>query len=197
MVIKPQVPHYNYEQIRSRANAFLSKYNPAGVIPAPIEEIVEFGLHIDIIPIPGLQTALEIDGFISSDFRSISVDEFVMKKRARRYRFTLAHEIAHLWLHKEILSAFNFNTLKGWARFQTEIDVEAYGWLEYQANAFAGLVLAPKEALASRRAGCQQQIRQEGLTPDTEAAEFYLVEMLAREFNVSAGVIEKRLSKDR
>ncbi len=197
MAIKIDPPHYSYEQIRSRANGFLAKHNPTGAIPVPIEEIAEFSLHLNIIPIPGIQNALEIDGFMSSDFKSISVDQFVMEKRETRYRFTLAHEIGHLVLHQEILSQFNFNTLDGWKQFQTDIDIEAYGWLEWQAYSFGGLVLAPREALASRRVICEQQISQEGLTPTSEAAQFYVVKMLARDFNVSEAVIEKRLYKDK
>jgi len=92
---KIEVPYLSYEQIRARANDFLSQYNPSGIIPVPIEEIIEFALKINIVPIPGLQKALETDGFISSDFSTISVDQFVLEERERRYRFTLAHEIGH------------------------------------------------------------------------------------------------------
>jgi len=197
MAIEVKVPNYSYEQIRNHANAFLAQYHSTGVIPVPIEEITEFSLHLNIIPIPGIQTALEVDGFISSDFRSISVDQFVMERRERRYRFTLAHEIGHLWLHQEVLSKFRFDTVEGWKKFQKEIDIESYNWLEWQAYAFGGLVLAPKEALASRRAICKQLVSKEGLSPETEAAQFYISKMLARDFNVSEAVIEKRLQKDR
>lgn len=197
MAIEIDVPRYGYEQLRSRANLFLAKYNPKGVIPVPIEEITEFSLGLNIIPIPGLQSALEIDGFLSSDFRSLSIDQFVMERRERRYRFTLAHEIGHLWLHKDIFSKFKFSTLEGWKQFQTKIDVESYSWLEWQAYAFAGLVLAPKEPLASRRVICERQFSKEGLSPGTEAAQYYLCKMLANDFNVSESVIEKRLLKDK
>jgi len=197
MTIKLEVPIYSYEQVRNHANGFLAKFNPTGVIPVPIEEIAEFSLRLNIIPIPGIQDALEVDGFISSDFRSISVDQFVMEKRVRRYRFTLAHEIGHLWLHGQVFSKFNFNTVSDWKKFQAEMDVNDYRWLEFQAYAFGGLVLAPREALAARRAIYEQQIEKEGLVPSTEAAQFAVNRMLGSEFNVSPGVIEKRLAKDK
>jgi hypothetical protein len=197
MTIKLKIPVLSYEQIRNHANAFLSKYNATGVIPVPIEEIAEFSLHLNIIPIPGIQNSLEVAGFISSDLRSISVDQFVMEKRVTRYRFTLAHEIGHLWLHSEIFAQLKLNTVEEWKKFQTEMDVNDYRWLEFQAYAFAGLVLAPKEALASRRVICEQQIEKEGLSPATEAAQYAIHRMLASEFNVSAEVIERRLQKDK
>jgi len=197
MAIKLKVPIYSYKDLRGKADAFLAKYNPTGVIPVPIEEIAEFTLELNIVPIPGLQDALEVCGFIASDFRSITVDQFVMERREKRYRYTLAHELGHLWLHRDIFEKLNFHSIEEWKTFQKDVDVGDYGWLEYQAYAFGGLVLASREPLASHRATCEQTIKNEGLDPTTEAAQFYVVEMLTRIFNVSRDVIEKRLAKDR
>lgn len=69
------VPVLSYENIRVHARKFLSKYHPSQKVPVPIEEIIEISFKIDIIPIPGLQQVLEIDGFISSNLKEISVDE--------------------------------------------------------------------------------------------------------------------------
>lgn len=197
MAIKLKVPHYSYKDLRGKANAFLAKYNPTGAIPVPIEEIAEFTLGLNIIPIPDLQDVLEIAGFIASDFGSITVDQFVMERRERRYRFTLAHELGHLWLHQELFAQLNFHSIDDWKKFQKEVDAEDYGWLEWQAYAFGGLVLVPREPLASHRATCEQLVKAEGLDPTTEAAQWYIVEMLTERFNVSREVIEKRLAKDR
>jgi hypothetical protein len=197
MADKLGIPRLSYNQIRKQADAFLAKYNPAGTIPVPIEEIAEFELGLNIIPIPNLQGLLEIDGFISSDLRSITVDEFVLERRVRRYRFTLAHEIGHLWLHGDIFRALNFKNIDEWKKFQTEIDTEDYSWLEYQGYAFGGLVLAPAAPLGSQKALCEQDARREGLTLETEAANLYICTMLAKIFNVSEAVIEKRLNKDK
>ena len=196
MAIKIRVPYHNYEQIREIANGFLSKYNHNGTIPVPIEEIVEFSLHLNIIPIPGLQDATEVESFISSDLTCINIDKFILEKRVRRYRFSLAHEIGHLVLHKDIFAEFKFDSIEGWKRFQTEIDSESYGWMESQAYSFGGLVLAPREALASRKRMCEERIEREGLDPHTEAAQFLVCDMLAGEFNVSKPVIDKRLQRD-
>ena len=195
--IKVEVPHYSYEQIRAQADAFLAKYNSNSAIPIPIEQIAEFEFKLNIIPIPGLQDSMEVCGFISSDFQSINVDQFVMERREKRYRFTLAHELGHLWLHQKIFQKFNFHSIADWKSFQKEIDAEDYGWIEYQAYAFGGLVLVPRAPLASHRSTCEQLIKKEGLDPTTEPAQCYVVEMLTRIFNVSREVIEKRLAKDK
>ena len=187
----------SYEQIREEADRFLAIYNQKGVVPVPIEEIVEFSFKINIIPVPGLQRTLEVDGFISSDLKSITVDQFVMEERVPRYRFTLAHELGHAWLHKDILQDFNFDSVDTWKNFQIEMSEEDYGWLEFQAHAFAGLVLVPKEPLAIRKEALQNRIKANGLDPTTEAAQLIMNRSLAVDFNVSPGVIERRIPKDR
>jgi hypothetical protein len=70
-------PFLPYRDLRRRAADFLRTRHPAATIPVPIEEIVEFRFHIDIIPVPGLQDAFEVDGFIASDLTNITVDAFM------------------------------------------------------------------------------------------------------------------------
>lgn len=65
-------PILSYRELRRRAGDFLRTHHPAGIIPVPIEEIVEFRYRIDIIPVPGLQDVFEVDGFISSDLKAIT-----------------------------------------------------------------------------------------------------------------------------
>lgn len=72
-----KAPYYSYEDLRREADKFLGEYHPAGTIPVPIEQIVEFQFRVDIVPTPGLHQLLERDGFITSDLREIWVDQFV------------------------------------------------------------------------------------------------------------------------
>ena len=106
-------PVRSYDDIRRRAADFLRTCHPAGTIPVPIEELVEFRYRIDIIPIPGLQGVFEVDRFISSDLKAITVDAFVYEHRPGRYRFTLAHELAHWVLHRRIFQAHRFRRVSG------------------------------------------------------------------------------------
>lgn len=190
------VSRLSYEQIRAQADNFLARYNPSKKIPVPIEEIVEFSLGLNIIPLPDLQKTFDIVGFISSDFKSINVDKFVLENRERRYRFSLAHEVGHFWLHKDCLSTFTFNSIEEWKRFEFSIDDESNAWLEFQANSFGGLVLVPKEHLASCKKSLEEQIRKAGMDSTTDAAQLIVAERLAVEFNVSKEVIDRRLQKD-
>lgn len=49
-----EIPIISYEDIRNSADNFLKQYHPSREIPVPIEEIIEFQMGLDIVPIPGL-----------------------------------------------------------------------------------------------------------------------------------------------
>ena len=196
MANKIPVPHLSYEQIRTKADSFLAQYNPGKKIPVPIEEIVEFSLGLNIIPLPDLQKTYDTVAFISSDFKSINVDKFVLENRERRYRFSLAHEVGHFLLHKDCLSAFTFKSIEEWKTFQCDIDDESNGWLEFQAYSFGGLVLVLREPLALCKTSLEEQIRKTGMDATTDAAQEIVSERLAIKFNVSKEAIDKRLQRD-
>jgi len=107
------------DEINSDVESFLSSYHSSFSFPIPIEEIIEFKLGIDIISIPGLKDSAEtagfdIDAFISSDFKSITVDRHIQYNVPNRYRFTLAHEIAHMVLHGYLYAQFDFSNSDEW-----------------------------------------------------------------------------------
>lgn len=193
------VPHHSYEQLRRRANDFLRTYHAKGTIPVPIEEIIEFTFRFDIVPVPGLHKSFEVDGFISSDLRTITVDEFVYESRPGRYRFTLAHELGHAILHKRVFQKARFSKASEWKRFVKEIDEETYGWLEWQAYAFAGLILVPSLPLKQSLDQARRLAIRRGLSSskiENDVARFVIAAWLAKRFDVSSQVIEKRLDKD-
>ncbi len=192
-------PSYlSYEGLRRRAGDFLRTHHPAGTIPVPIEEIVEFHYRMDIIPLPGLQEAFEVDGFISSDLKAITVDAFVYEHRPGRYRFTLAHELAHAVLHRRIFQACRFRRVEDWKRFQREMDEEDRRWLEWQAYAFAGLILVAEDPLRIEYQKAVRAASRVGLALKKagDVARSYVADWLARRFEVSPQVIERRLDKD-
>jgi len=49
-----EAPYFSYEQLREQADGFLDRYHHSRVIPVPIEEIVEFSMGLDVVPVPGL-----------------------------------------------------------------------------------------------------------------------------------------------
>src|SRR5271155_3958453 len=110
-VVAPYLP---YGKLRTEAANFLARYHSSGELPIPIEKIVEFKLGLDIVPVPGLQDEFDIDAFITSDLTEIRVDRFIQEHRPARYRFSLAHEVAHLVIHQEVFKELAFSTISEW-----------------------------------------------------------------------------------
>ncbi|RJR17601.1 MAG: ImmA/IrrE family metallo-endopeptidase [Nitrospiraceae bacterium] len=200
-----QPPILSYEKINTYAENFLSNYGIDNELPVPIEKIVEFKLGIDIIPFPDLQRTFDIEGFISGDLKSIYVDEYIYNNRLARYYFTLAHEIGHYVIHKDLMENIRPLSVAAWKEFIDRVDDEAYGWLEYQAYAFGGLLLVPRKFLFKHfreqiKAMMQkiEFVRSQDL-PKASYQE-YVIEMIAgnliKSYDVSIGVLKRRIIKE-
>lgn len=134
--------------IRESALGFLKRYHPKDTIPVPIEEIVEFDLELDIIPVPGLKKNHGIDGALSQDFSQIYVDDYTLENIPKRHRFTLAHEVGHFVLHKTDIENGEIETFEDWLDYVKTIS--GFGdWFETQAHIFAGYVLMPSHHFES------------------------------------------------
>lgn len=199
MVNDIKIPFFSYEEIRNRADDFLRQYHPSRKIPVPIEEIIEFQMNIDIFPIEGLHTILDVDGFTISDLSTICVDDFVYKSRPGRYRFTLAHEVGHIVLHRNIYLNASFHNIQEWKDFINSISDKDHSWLEYHAYTFGGLVLVPGEHLIRLTEFYVNRIQKEdiSLRENWDFAWDRIADQLAKDFEVSTQVIEKRLGKDK
>ena len=197
-----EVPYYSYADIKTRAYGFLRKYHSSLELPIPIEEILEFEFKINIVPLPGLHRDHEIDGFISSDLTTISVDEYVYESRPGRYRFTLAHEAGNIILHEKYLKAHTFSLINEWKEFTQSISPREYSFLEGHANNFAGLILVPPTQLrklfgesvsAAEKAGLP--LKHNADISDTTVQ--YIIADLAKKFHVSKDPVRIRLEKDK
>ena len=188
------VPFISYDSIAKKADVFLGKYHPSRTVPVPIEEIIEFELRINIVPLPGLHRDFDLDGFIASNLKEISVDESASEAYPSRYRFTLAHEIGHIFLHKKIFQQATFSTFAEWKKFGNSIPEKDYGWLEWQANIFAGHVLVPQEDLEKLTAKAVKKLAGFGISikDSRDYAWEVIAENIAKDFEVSKDVIEKR-----
>lgn len=193
-----QIPIHSYEDLRKKADEFLATYNPSGAIPVPIEEIVEFDFGINVVPVLGLQREFEVEGFTSSDLKNIYVDEYVYTDYLNRYRFTLAHEIGHIILHRNLYNTNRISSIAGWKEFINSMTEEEHGWLEYQGYAFAGLVLVPRESLIKHTSELVKKIKGKkiSLEHNWDFAWELIIAHLRKAFQVSSSVIEKRLDKD-
>ena len=85
-----------------------------------------------------------------------------------------------------------------WKQFQREVDKADYDWLEYQAYAFAGLVLAPTGHLKAQFQSAANAAERIGFSRQGEPEAFYeyVIETLREVFEVSDAVIAKRLRSE-
>jgi hypothetical protein len=198
MAIQLKVPYRDYKDLRNAADRFLKEYYPDGNIPVPIEKIVDNDFGVNVVPIPGLLECLDTDAFLSSDLVDIYIDEFVYKSRPKRYRFSLAHEIAHVILHEDCYKLLRVNSIDDWKARVSEFPPKEYGWMEWQANCLAGLILVPANPLRRSFEQAKAAIASVGLklTSAKDAARDAAFGYIAREFDVSSSVIEKRVDYD-
>jgi Zn-dependent peptidase ImmA (M78 family) len=189
----------SYDDLRRLAEEFLEEFHEERTLPVPIEEIVEFDFEIEVVPMEGILDDLEVDAFLTSDLNQIYVDAFVLKHRYRRFRFSLAHELAHHELHRPLYEGTRIRSVRDWQAVQDSISEDDYAWFEFQANSLAGLVLAPTAELADQYRAAVRAAQEAGLSDETlksEAGKAHIARWLADQFEVSELVIEKRMEKD-
>lgn len=106
--------------------------------------------------------------------------------------------MGHITLHSDIYQTHKFKTSKEWKDFINSIPDKDHSWLEYQAYAFAGLVLVPAEHLDSLTSDCVKKVKGEGISisDNWDFVWERIADYLAKEFQVSSQVIDKRLNKD-
>ena len=180
------------EKIKRKADLFREKFWDDS-IPVDIERIIDLKLEIDIIPLPDLG-----DAFISSDWKSIYVDRNkYLNGIQNRLRFSLAHEIGHFILHKEIYNSFKITSLEKFYQFIAEIPGEQYGFLETQANIFANFLLVPRNKLAVEKEKRLKDFESVLDNIDQRLVYSYLAEPISKTFGVSSEVIEIALNERR
>jgi Zn-dependent peptidase ImmA (M78 family) len=122
-------------------------------VPVGVLECIEIGLRIDVIPFPDLFSKYSVDAAVTPDFRGIYVDrnsyEAIEGKPPwmfNRLRFSLAHELGHIVMHKEIVKGVEFKSLEDFWNFARKYTRNKYT-LEWEANEFAGRLIVPIERL--------------------------------------------------
>ncbi|HHT9120992.1 MAG TPA: ImmA/IrrE family metallo-endopeptidase [Candidatus Hypogeohydataceae bacterium YC41] len=205
MATLPSVPWLNYEQIRIKADSFLEKHHPSKTIPIPIEEIVEFKLELDIVPLPGLRN-IDVDGFMYSDLSAIAIDQTIVEHvNPSRYRFTLAHEIGHLVLHSQLYRDSNIRNIRSYLEFVRNLPQPFLDKAEWEAYCFAGLVLVPRGPLKSRAKRIAKDVAEiiselpnkAKAEENTNLLRDIVEKEIAKVFKVSQPVISKRVGYDK
>jgi len=142
-----KVGFLSYRQIGKISADLLNTHNLGEKIPIDIEKLLDNIFQINIITFHDLYKVFDINAFTSSDLEKIYIDEYLHSYLEPQYRFTLAHELGHIILHKIFYEQFKIKDIDSYVNFINNIDYKEYGYLEYQANCFAGCFLVPSNHL--------------------------------------------------
>jgi Zn-dependent peptidase ImmA (M78 family) len=141
--------------------------------PIPVERIAEReGLDIRLAPYEG-----DLSGALVRTDREAFIGVNSHHHPNRR-RFTVAHELAHFFLHKGMRLHIDKNI---WVNWRDDESSKAVQWTEIQANQFAAELLMPTALL-------RRDVDRLGRIDD------HLVQFLARKYRVSSQAMDIRLN---
>lgn len=187
-----RIPYLANEEIRRRADEFRARYW-GDKIPVDVELIAERAFNLLIIPVPDLKRQTDTEAFLSGDLRELVYDQ---NSPEVRVRFSIAHEIGHIVLHRHIISRFRPASIDEWKELQRTMPDAIWGRAEYQAREFAGRLLVPVNNLIEALKILQPQIaKARQISPDLEVPVIrdLVSPRLAKTFFVSDDVIKRRM----
>jgi len=194
------VRYFSPEALERKAQEFLAAHHASLTIPVPIEEIVEFKLGLNIIPFPDLSKRFDVDGFLTFVPDSIYVDQGQLETQETRYRFTLAHEVGHWILHRDLYADAEVHNLEGYFKAYGELDDDALKDFEFQARNLGGRILLPEARCVAAAKAALPNARQMAAKAGQGANEKLVCGAIARlvadQFKVSHQVAETRLWGD-
>lgn len=197
-----KAPFIPKERIWQEADRLRAAHPAGRELPVKVLDLAEFDLHLDLVPVDRLREELDIDALLMGDRKSILVDKraFMSPRLEYRLRFSVAHEIGHFILHRDIYSGLQHATAADWFDYISAIPEVEYGWVEWQAYEFAGRLLVPPEPLREAFQITIQSAQAAGysdwLAAD-EAALDYIATRIAPKFGVSVEVVAKRLRAEK
>lgn len=203
------LPYIPTDKIALAAEEFLEEHGHHNIVPVDIEILIEKNLDIHIVPKLDLQRRYDIEGFTLSDWSEIWIDQRIYLDVETRCRFTLAHEVGHYILHKEILddaiTKANVHDIDSWVDFIIGMEPCIYSRFEQQSYIFAGMLLVPRrkllESFNQHLSSITDMIR-EAQSVGVSRSDYIssaidrICTLIAPEFNVSIGVISRRIQTD-
>lgn len=113
--------------------------------------------------------------------------------------FGLAQELAHRLLHRKLWRQIQFQDIASWKAAVTDsIPEREYGYVEFHANFFAGLVLVPAQDLEGEFRSSVERAKEAGVDvmDENSGARDLIESYVARQFQVSRDVVHRRLDAD-
>ncbi len=193
------------EQVWQKIEELRAQYDLLKEDRTPIDvfTFLEVDLRLDAISFDSLTAKYRGEAAIKADFTGIYLDAEQYKLMERgpdwklaRLRFTVAHELAHFFLHRDLPQKENFASLPDFARWNENYGGKKYT-VEQEANEFAGRLLVPENRLNA--AFDEFALDAEKLVPNfmqSGSLRDKFSEKVAPRFGVNSQVIAIRLDRD-
>lgn len=190
------------QELCKHADEMRSKYWQENLLPIDMEKIIELRIGLEIEPRLGLLSMIDMDAWLKIDLSGIVVDydSYMNEKYANRLRFSLAHELGHYLLHRDIYSTLPFNSVEDWKNFMINVPETEYAGFEWQANQFAGRFLVPYDILEIKVKEAIEMIKQQNLVEylrqEPDAVLSRVAPFLGKAFGVSEQAIKIRVQNE-
>jgi hypothetical protein len=186
-------PFIDYKEIARVVEGIRAKYSVCRTVPVDVLAFAEFdlGLTFDFKPIAQFGQG----AFLLHDLSGIVFDTKAFEARnENRLRFSVAHELGHLYLHRDLYSGVSFSTVNEWMDFICLVPPEQYQWIERHANEFAGQLLMPYGNLRAALDETIDDAEREGYFPQgADAVLDFCCQAMRRDFGVSRDAMRVRL----
>lgn len=171
--------------------------------PIDVFTFFEVDLGLDAIPFDELIAKYRVEAALTADFSGIYLDaeQHALMDRGpewklSRLRFTVAHELGHYFLHRNLPQPANFASLPDFARWTLNYGGRKFT-AEQEANEFAGRLLVPEQRLRTlfdEFAPAMEQILPNFMVSGSLRDKF--AEKVAPKFGVNSQVVAIRLDRD-
>jgi Zn-dependent peptidase ImmA (M78 family) len=172
------IKFYSYQELETMAEIFLEAFHRPQDSPlVEIDVIVEADLDIRILHYSNLEALHGLHGYLALSLKKIYIDQNIMDSDLfeSRYRFTVAEEVGHYMLHKDLFAGVK--TPDDYLDAVGKISAKEYGKMDMDAKHLGGAILMPAELF--RKESLDYATNTPGITSDV------LFKYLAGIFNVS------------
>ena len=196
--MKFDIPFYSYTDIQERCETILNQYHPSFSLPIPIDKIIELKLKINVYPFPNLYRTHRLNGGLSGDRSIIWVDEYQYDTYYEKFRFTIAHELGHYFLHQELFEQLQFADIEKYIQWRMNLDPDDINWYEKHGDWFAENILVPTKQLYEICGKVVEKHRPmfQKMESVPDNAWSYIANEVAGHFQVSPPVVEIRIRRE-
>lgn len=194
-MLPKKLPQYTVTDLERRASHFLAERYGGGLeIPIDVDFLLETLPNVDLDVWPNFRQNHQVIGITMRDPKTgtlfIKIDEQLADQEGNRYRMTVAEELGHVVLHREL--ANRIQSIDDFRELQNHPD---YRFVERNAKRFAAAILMPGQLVISEAEEIYPQLVKRAGFGDVDAIKKYLCSVLAKRFEVSFAAMRIRLKE--